>query len=228
VAAWPDSVEALVREQEQLAAAKAPPWQAPDDEPALGGCFICFPRGLSGRGAVGDRCWSAAIVVQRGRIVSSAVCEQQAPAPYETGLLALREGPALEAAVRGLSRRPDTLIVNATGRDHPRRAGLALHLGAVLDLPTVGVTQRPLLAEGAWPRNEREATSPLVIDGDQVGCWVRTRRGRHPLAVDSAWRTDVDSAVRIVLDATAHSRTPEPLRQARRLARIARAQAGRR
>ena len=71
--------------------------------------------------------------------------------PYLPALLALREGPLLEQAVRALPIVPEVLIVNATGRDHPRRAGLALHLGAVLGLPTVGVTTRPLVAQGAWP-----------------------------------------------------------------------------
>ncbi|HEY8236284.1 MAG TPA: endonuclease V, partial [Gaiellaceae bacterium] len=70
---------------------------------------------------------------------------------YEPGLLALREGPVLETAVRALTARPDALLVDATGRDHPRRAGLALQLGAILDLPSVGVTHRPLLADGDWP-----------------------------------------------------------------------------
>jgi deoxyribonuclease V len=226
VAAWPDAVEALLREQERLAAVSAPLWR-PSPGAALGGCFVCFPRGLTGRGARGDRCWSAAVVVENGRIVSSAVCELEASAAYESGLLALREGPALERSVRALSRRPDALMVNATGRDHPRRAGLALHLGAVLDVPTVGVTQRPLIAQGTWPGSERGATSPLLVGDEQVGHWVRTRRGRHPLAVDAGWRTDLDGAVEIVLAATGRSRTPEPLRQARRLARVRRAQASR-
>src|SRR5436305_1869658 len=77
-----------------------------------------------------------------------------AGAAYEPGLLALRAGRLLEDAVRRLPRSPDVLLVNATGRDHPRRAGLALQLGAVLGVPTVGVTHRPLLAAGEWPADE--------------------------------------------------------------------------
>jgi Endonuclease V len=101
-------------------------------------------------------------------------------------------------------------VVNATGRDHPRRAGLAVHLGAVLGLPTVGVTTRPLLAEGGWPPEKRGATTPLRLDREVVGCWVRTRPGARPVAVHAAWRTDASDAVRVVLAATRRARTPEP------------------
>jgi deoxyribonuclease V len=163
-------------------------------------------------------------LVREGRLLAAAEAEGTAPASYEAGLLALREGPVLEAAVRGLSSPPEVLLVNATGRDHPRRAGLAVHLGAVLDLPTLGVTHRPLVARGDWPADERGARTPLVLDGELVGYWLRTRPGTRPLAVHAAWRTDSDTAVEIVL---AHSaaRTPEPLRHARRVGRTARAQA---
>src|ERR671922_125888 len=151
-------------------------------------------------------------------LAATAVVEGTAGAPYEEGLLALREGPLLEAAIRALEEPPDVLLVNATGRDHPRRAGLAVHLGAMLELPTIGVTHRPLLATGAWPDDAHGATAPLELDGELVGRWVRTRAGRRPLAVHAAWRTDPDLATRLVLDQCG-ARTPEPLRQARRVAR---------
>jgi deoxyribonuclease V len=125
--------------------------------------------------------------------------------------------------VRALADEPDVLLVNATGRDHPRRAGLALHLGAVLEVPTVGVTHRLLVAEGGWPDDQTGATSPIVVGDDVVGHWVRTRLGTRPLAVHAAWRTDADEAVEIVLAGLGETRTPEPLRRARQAARTARA-----
>jgi deoxyribonuclease V len=124
--------------------------------------------------------------------------------------------------VRALPITPEVLVVNATGRDHPRRAGLALQLGAVLGLPTVGVTTRPLVAEGTWPRDARDATAPLRLGGEVVGCWVRTRAGAKPLAIHAAWRTDPDDAVLVVLAATRRTPSPEPLRRARTLARTRR------
>jgi deoxyribonuclease V len=123
--------------------------------------------------------------------------------------------------VRALDECPDVLLVDATGRDHPRRAGLALHLGAVLELPSIGVTHRPLVAGGEWPADDSGAASPLVVDGEVVGYWVRTRRGIRPLAVHAGWRTTADTAAALVMRFT-RARTPEPLRQARRLAREAR------
>jgi deoxyribonuclease V len=112
--------------------------------------------------------------------------------------------------------------VDATGRDHPRRAGLAVHLGHVLDLPTVGVTHRTLLAHGDEPARERGAHSPLTLHGEHVGEWLRVQPRARPLAVHAGWRTDPQTAVAVVLRAAGRVRTPEPLRQARRLARVAR------
>jgi deoxyribonuclease V len=125
--------------------------------------------------------------------------------------------------VRALPIVPEVLVVNATGRDHPRRVGLALHLGVVLGLPTIGVTTRPLVAQGDWPTDQRAATAPLLLAGEVVGCWVRTRAGAKPVAVHAAWQTGAQDAVQVVLAATRRARTPEPLRRARTLARTRRA-----
>ena len=217
--AWPASADELVDVQRALADAVPPPWQ-PDGQALIGGCFVCSPRGKGGHGAAGDPLWAAATASE-----ATAVITAQAGAPYRAGLLALREGPALEAAVRALEQVPDVLLVDGTGRDHPRRAGLALQLGSVLDLPTVGVTHRPLVAHGPWPDEERGARSPIVLDGAVVGYWVRTRPGTRPLAVHAAWRTDPETAVEVVLSSLTGLRAPEPLRRARRAAREARAAA---
>ena len=214
VVGWPPSPDELVATQHALASALPSPWR-PTAGACVGGCFVCFERGESGPGRAGDRAWAAAAPAGAVSAIEGAA--------YEAGLLALREGPLLEAAVRALAERPDVLLVNATGRDHPRRAGLALHLGIVLDLPTVGVTHRSLLAAGEWPRDERGAQAPLVREEELVGYWLRTKRGTCPLAVHAAWRTDPEIAAEIVLAATGRARTPEPLRFARRAARVARA-----
>jgi deoxyribonuclease V len=220
---WPRTAAELIDAQRALADAHPPAWRPPAGALAVGACVLCFGRGRSGAGAQGDPGWAAAVVVRRRRVLADAVVTGTAGAPYAAGLLALREGPVLEAAVLALTVTPAVLLVDATGRDHPRRAGLALQLGAVLGLPTVGVTHRPLLARGAWPGDARGARSPLVLDGEHVGAWLRTRQGARPLAVHAGWRTDVDVAVDVVLAATGRHRTPEPVRRARRLARTARA-----
>lgn len=200
-----------------MAAALPPPFR-PLPSPALAGCFVCFGRGGSGPGRAGDRGWAGAALGGE-----TAVATGPAGAAYEAGLLALREGALLEEAVRALPGSGDALLVNATGRDHPRRAGVALHLGAVLDLPTAGVTHRTLLAVGDWPPDVTGAHRPLLLDGELVGYWLRTRAGTRPLAVHAGWRTDPETAVELVLAACEGRRTPEPIRLARRAARVVRA-----
>jgi deoxyribonuclease V len=187
---------------------------------------VCFEPGRSGPGAEGDPGWAAACLVTTLGEPSTRVVHGQAGAPYEPGLLALREGGLLETALRALPAVPDLLVVNATGRDHPRRAGLALQLGARLGLPSMGVTNRPLLAGGATPDDRRGATSPLRIGAEIVAYWVRTRRGTRPLVAHAGWRTGPDQAVELVLRLAPHWRTPLPLRVARQAAREARAASG--
>ncbi|HEX6310180.1 MAG TPA: endonuclease V [Acidimicrobiia bacterium] len=223
---WPDAAD-LDAEQDRLAALRPPHWQPEPGPLAAGGCFLAFARGQQGPGHPGDRGWAgAALVEEPGHHLRVAVAVPvRAGATYQPGRLALREGPALAAALAALGARPDVVLVDATGRDHPRRAGLALHLGAALDVPTVGVTHRPLRAAGDEPGAEAGAWTPLLLDGDVVGAWMRTRPGARPVAVHAAWRTDVATAVDVVRRCSGRARTPEPLRQARVAARRARAEA---
>ncbi len=220
---WPTDAAGLAAAQRVLAGAAPEPWAPGPQEPYVGGCWVCFPRGLSGPGEAGDPAWAAAVVTRAGEVVARRVVEGSAGAAYVPGLLALRMGALMDAAVRGLATRPDVLLVDATGRDHPRGAGLALQLGAELGLPTVGVTHRPLVGEGDGPGDLRGDTSPLRIGEEVVACWLRTRPGVRPLVVHPGWRVDLETAVEVVARAARRARTPEPLRVARRLARSARA-----
>jgi deoxyinosine 3'endonuclease (endonuclease V) len=173
---WPRTAAELVREQERLARAKPPPW--PFTEGSLvAGCFVCFPRGPTGRGAAGDPAWAAAATEQDASVVRGA-----AGAPYAPGLLALREGRLLEAALRALRHRPEVVLVDATGRDHPRGAGLALHLGAVLDLPTV-VARCGRVAGGRRPGGQQHSAA--------------RRRARGLLAAHAARRAPAGGAPRL-------------------------------
>jgi len=222
---WPKSRAELGRLQSRLAALSPEPFRG---GPGLvvGGCFVCFTRDRTGPGYAGEPGWAAAAVWGSGGTVDAIAIGGAAGAAYEPGYLALREGRLLGRAVVNLRVRPDVLLVNGSGRDHARRAGLALHLGAVLDIPTVGVTRRPLEARAAEPPDGRAEAARLMLGGELVGYMVTTRRGARPLAVHAAWRTDPDGAVDIVMAACGRSRTPEPIRQARRLARLARAWCG--
>jgi deoxyribonuclease V len=157
-------------------------------------------------------------------VVAQAVVAGRVGAAYTPGLLALREGPLLAAAVRALEVAPDVLLVDATGVDHPRGAGLAVHVGASTGISTVGVTRRPLVATGDPPGVRRGAKSPIRIDGRCVGFWVCTRTGARAVVAHAGWRTTPEVAADVVLAAsTRAARTPVPLQEARRVAREARA-----
>jgi deoxyribonuclease V len=222
---WPTDADSLKAHQERLATAATPgPWIFDPVATSFGGCWVCFPRGLAGPGTDHDVAWTAAVIMLRGQVLGQRVFSGTTGAPYVPGLMALRLGPLLEQAVRALSRRPDVLLLDATARDHPRGAGLALHLGVELDMPTIGVTHRPLVASGDWPGDQRGATSPLRIGDSAVGCWLRTQPGVRPLAVHPGWRMDLATAVEVVTLLTSRRRTPEPLRRARQLARRCRTQ----
>jgi deoxyribonuclease V len=242
---------AVAREAESALAAS--PWLSPP-RPVFGGCFVAFARGEAGPGHPGDRAWAAAVTwradpsdEERGRrvdghlrgaragalprraddVLAQAVAAERVPAAYAPGLLARREGHVLATAVEGLERLPDVLLVDASGIDHPRRAGLAVHLGAVVGVATVGVTQRPLVASGPLPEVQRGARTPVRVDDGCVGYWVCTKTGARPVVAHAAWRTSPETAAQIVLAAsTEAARTPVPLQEARRVAREARALAG--
>lgn len=207
---WPDSRGDLEDLQRRLALEEPEPWTPPPDGRfTIGAVFAAFST-RADRSPV-ERAWVAAVVGSARSLITVDV-----HAPYEPGCLALREGPALERAVRGLATLPDVLLADATGRDHPRGAGLALHLGAVLELPTVGVTDRSLVARP-------DHRGRLVLEGGEVGRAVVTRRGTRPVFAHAAWRTDAEVAEAVVRAAARGARTPEPLRGARHLARSMRA-----
>jgi deoxyribonuclease V len=160
---------------------------------------------------------------QAADVMEQAVVQQAVGAAYVPGLLALREGPVLAAAVDALEQAPDVLLVDASGADHLRRAGLAVHLGWALGLPTVGITRRPLQACGEAPEPVRGAWTPLTLDGEIVAASVCTRTGARPVMAHAGWRTDVETAVAVALAAsTEGARAPVPLQEARRVAREAR------
>ena len=221
---WPKTAEELINAQQGLDRADPPLWRPVDLEALhVAAAWVCFARGVTGTGSAGDPAWAAAVTMFGGRLTERAVAYGQAASGYIPGLLALRIGPLLGEVVGHLGHRFDVLLVDATGRDHPRHAGLAVHLGAVLGVPTIGVTHRPLVASGTWPEDRTGAVAPLLDGQITVGFWLRSRAGTRPIAVHAGWRTDPSTALTVVLAGKGQMRTPAPLRQARRVARRARA-----
>jgi deoxyribonuclease V len=229
---WPTDAQTLREEQRRLAALSPPLWRfAPDER--VGACFVCFAEDPLALSAGSEPAWAAAVTFLRGRRTAAAVVAGSTAARFGAGLLALRAGPLLERAVLNLPQAPDVVIVNATGRDHPRRCGLALHLGAVLGLPTVGVTDRPLVVaagDEAAAGDEVAAAAAgeaaaLRQGGREVAYLVRPGPVGRGVWAHAAWRTDAATAASLVRAVSGPGRTPAPLREARRLARTARAAA---
>ncbi len=145
-----------------------------------------------------------------------AVCELRFP--YIPGLLSFREAPVLLAALGKLKHTPDVLMCDGHGLAHPRRFGIACHLGVIIGLPTIGCAKSRLVGEYEEPSSRRGSRSSLTHQGQTVGTVLRTRNKVKPVFVSIGHQIDLDSAERIVLDCAARYKLPEPTRLADRLA----------
>jgi deoxyribonuclease V len=132
--------------------------------------------------------------------------------PYVPGYLSYREGPAIIDAVGRLKRRPDVILVDGQGIAHPRRIGIASHLGLLLDIPTIGCAKTRLIGEYRDPAFQKGKWSALYHQGEIIGAVLRTRDGVRPLFISPGHRIDLGSAVRLVLACVKTYRVPEPLR----------------
>jgi len=138
--------------------------------------------------------------------------------PYVPGLLTFREAPLVLEAWEKLGKAPDAVIVDGQGIAHPRRVGLAAHLGLCLGVPTIGCAKSRLIGEHEEPGLEAGSTADLVDNGEVIGQVVRTRTGVKPLYVSIGNLIDLPSAVKLVLDCCRGYRLPEPTRLAHQAA----------
>lgn len=135
--------------------------------------------------------------------------------PYVPGFLSFREAPLMLEALRKLRKEPDIILVDGQGRAHPRRLGLASHLGLVLDKPTIGCAKSRLIGEYGELGCEAGSTAPLVDKGEVIGTVLRTKRGVKPLFVSVGHRVSLATAVNLVMRSTLPGRRlPEPTRLA--------------
>jgi deoxyribonuclease V len=141
--------------------------------------------------------------------------------PYVPGLLAFREVPWLLAALRDLDARPDVLVCDGYGIAHPRRFGLACHLGVLTGLPSIGVAKTPYVGEHTEPAAGRGAHTELLDGGETVGRVLRTQDGVRPVFVSVGHGIDLDTASELVLRLAPHHRLPETTRAADHLGRMA-------
>jgi len=138
--------------------------------------------------------------------------------PYIPGLLSFREVPAVLDALEKLQRMPDLLLCDGQGLAHPRRFGIACHLGVLTDLPTIGVAKSRLVGTHGLLKEEKGAHQPLLDKKEVVGMVLRTRRSVRPLYISIGHRISLDSAVNYVLRCTTRYRLPETTRAAHKLA----------
>lgn len=138
--------------------------------------------------------------------------------PYIPGLLSFREAPLILQALRQVEGPVDALLVDGQGRAHPRRFGIACHLGLLTQRPSVGCGKSLLVGHHAEVPQERGSWVPVVDRGEVVGAAVRTRPGTNPVYVSVGHMVSLESAVRLVIATAAKYRLPEPIRWAHRLA----------
>lgn len=184
---------------------------------------VGFVAGLDAHYQAGEALvWGAVAVLDWPglQLVESALACQPLEFPYVPGLLSFREGPALLAALACLTHRPDLLFVDGQGIAHPRRLGLASHIGVLVNIPTIGVAKSRLFGRFEPPASEKGAWSRLT-DGDEViGAVVRTRKNTRRVFISIGQRIDLEVAIDLVLQAAPRYRIPEPIRLADRLSRM--------
>jgi deoxyribonuclease V len=165
---------------------------------------------------------AAAVVVAdlaTGRVVEERTAIGRTAFPYVPGYLTFREGPAVLAAWKKLSRKPDVVLFDGHGIAHPRRLGIASHIGVLLDVRSVGVAKRRLVGEHAEPGPLRGDWS-LLTDGEEtLGAVLRTREAVKPVFVSVGHRADLTSAIALVLRLCTRYRLPDPARRAHQLTR---------
>ncbi len=208
---WATTPRAAIALQKQLAP-RVRLIRAPRNVHLFAGADVAFS--LDGTQVVaGVVVWNAeanAVVEQR---VARAACRL----PYIPGLLSFRELPGVLAALRKLKTEPEVVLCDAQGLAHPRRLGLASHLGLWLERPTVGCAKSRLCGDYREPGARKGSRTELWHNGERVGTVLRTRDKVKPLFVSPGHLCDQDSAVRLTLAAAPRYRLPEPTRLAHQL-----------
>lgn len=155
-------------------------------------------------------------------LVERAIARVPTRFPYVPGLLSFREAPAVLAAFAKLAAPVDLILYDGQGIAHPRRCGIASHVGLALDCPSIGVAKTRLLGEHRAPADRPGAWVPLRDGGETIGAVLRTRRGVKPVYVSIGHRVSLETAVRWTMACCTKYRLPETTRHAHRLASVER------
>jgi deoxyribonuclease V len=166
---------------------------------------------------------AAAVVLDAATldVVAESTAVGRVPFPYVPGLLAFRELPAVLAALEALPCAPGLVVCDGYGLAHPRRFGLASHLGVLTGLPTIGVAKNPFMFTHEEPGAARGSSAPLLAGEEEVGRALRTRAGTRPVFVSVGHRVTLDTACAHTLHLAPRFRLPETTRHADALCRRA-------
>lgn len=151
-------------------------------------------------------------------LLDTAIARRPTEFPYIPGLLSFRELPAVLEALAQLRAAPDLLLCDGQGIAHPRRMGIASHLGLLVDIPSIGVAKTRLYGRHGAVPEQRGGWTPLQADGEVIGAALRSRPGCRPLYVSSGYRVSLETALGYVMRCCARYRLPETTRHAHRLA----------
>ncbi|MFK4085963.1 deoxyribonuclease V [Kribbella sp. NPDC020789] len=210
---WPTTAAEAIAEQQEL--------RAQVDPTDHGG----VPRYAVGLDVQydGDRLAAAVVVLDWETLAEAdrAVVRGITAFPYVPGLFAFREVPALLDALEQLTVTPDLLACDGHGIAHPRRFGLAAHLGVLTGIPSIGIAKTAFVGTHGEPAISRGSTAELVLDDEVVGAVVRTQDGVKPLYVSVGHRVSLPTAISHALHLTPRYRLPETTRAADRLCRAA-------
>lgn len=147
-------------------------------------------------------------------VLEASVVEDEVRFPYVPGLLSFRESPLVLKALEGLSVEPDLILIDGQGMAHPRRFGIACHIGLLVDVPTIGCAKSRLCGTHTAPGNEVGDYSELYESGDVIGVALRTKVKTNPIYVSIGHKVDLDSARKWTLACGGGYRVPEPTRYA--------------
>ncbi|MGI8336539.1 endonuclease V [Actinomadura scrupuli] len=213
---WPQTPEEAARIQDELRPLLELGVAGPQVLSTVAGLDVAYAPGS-------DRLAAAVVVLDAATldVVEEVAVLGTATFPYIPGLFAFRELPTLVEALSRLTITPDLLVCDGHGLAHPRRFGLACHLGVLTGVPSIGVAKTPFLGGYEPPGDDRGCASPLRADGETVGLVLRTQTGVRPVHVSVGHRIDLETARRHVLDLSPSYRLPETTRRADRSSREA-------
>lgn len=154
------------------------------------------------------------------KLLEVSVARQPTRFPYVPGLLSFREIPAILGTLASIKQRPDLILCDGQGIAHPRRFGIASHLGVLTDIPTIGVGKTRLVGEYDEPGNNKGDWSPLIHQGETIGAVLRTRAGVKPVYVSTGHCVSLETSIEFVLRCVTRYKLPETTRQAHHYASV--------